>query len=388
MLGLWDGGFIRSRLLALVLTGILLSRFFPAVDALRTAEGSPCADVCHKSSSNTTSSEIACLDASYNATKGRTFEKCVDCQLRSTYDNPSTGESDVNWGLYNLRYAFSTCVYGFPHSVSNVSSPCPVACDGIRPAIEFDLTNPSSFNFDAWCSTSSFADNIVNTCEFCYNLTTTQVYLANFLESIRYNCHFRTTSGKAFDIAPSRIFTQVLLPSSMSLTTSTPGGSNVNLPLVIALPILGFIIILCALTICCFFFIRHRRKRMRRNRHHNHLYNRWNDTTISTPKQGNSGWPEQQYPFASGGYGPGFSDSVDTPIHAPGPWAEQQMHAPGGYGNGLGFMDNDGRTQQLEYGYYQSGLAHGRAESPAVHPQAVPLTGPHAVEPEKHQNPQ
>ncbi|CAG8281642.1 unnamed protein product [Penicillium salamii] len=285
----------------------------PAILALRTTSGSPCAGVCG-TTTNTTSDEITCLDRSYNGTKtGKNFENCISCQLDSEFHDANTGESDVNWGLYNLRYAFSTCVFGYPDSISNVSSPCPVACDGVRFAVETDIEEPSTSNLDAWCDTPTFADNVVNTCEFCYNLTTTQVYMANFLESIRYNCHFKTVTGKRFNIDPTRIFTQSLLPSSLSLTTPGSSSSNINLGVVIAVPIVGFLLILVSLTICCFFFIRHRRKKARRTRQSGQMYNRWNDP--------NGQWAEQ---YASGGHG---------------------------YGPGLGFMDNDGRGQELPYGH-------------------------------------
>lgn len=54
-----------------------------------------------------------------------------------------------------------------------------MACDGIRPAAEYDIGKPDVNSLDNWCSQPSFADNVVNQCTFCYNLTTTQVYLAN-----------------------------------------------------------------------------------------------------------------------------------------------------------------------------------------------------------------
>ncbi|KAJ5090639.1 hypothetical protein N7532_009323 [Penicillium argentinense] len=299
------GLFSRSATLALFLSAV-------PVSALRTTSGSPCADVC--GSSNTTASEIACLDSQYNQTKGGAFEKCVSCQLESTYTDRTSGETDVNWGLYNLRYAVSSCIFGYPAQTSNLSSPCPVSCDGVRAAVETDLKNPSADNFNSWCGVSTFADNVVNSCEFCYNLTASQnqaqVYLANFLESIRYNCHFEAVTGSAFDIAPSRIFTSVLLPSSMSLTTSTSSSSGVNLGLVIALPVLGFVIILIGLGTCCFFFIRYRRKRTRRGRHQNHM------------------WNVQQRS-----------------------WAAEEMNAMGlGRGDGFGFVDY-GRGHQAGYGY-------------------------------------
>ncbi|CAG7923771.1 unnamed protein product [Penicillium olsonii] len=291
--------------------------FSPAILALRTTSGSPCAGVCG-TTTNTTSDEITCLDRSYNGTStGKNFENCISCQLDSEFHDASTGESDVNWGLYNLRYAFSTCVFGFPDSISNVSSPCPVACDGVRTALETDIEEPSTSNLDAWCDTPTFADNVVNTCEFCYNLTTTQVYMANFLESIRYNCHFKTVTGKRFNIDPTRIFTQSLLPSSLSLTTPGASSSNLNLGVVIAVPIVGFLLILITLTICCFFFVRHRRRKARRTRQSGHtMYNNWN-----SPSNGQQAWAEQH---ATGAYG---------------------------YGAGLGFMDNDGRGQELPYGH-------------------------------------
>lgn len=49
--------------------------------------------------------------------------------------------------------------------------------------MEVDLTIPSANNFNDWCSATGFADNVINDCEFCYNLTyqqvNPQVYMAN-----------------------------------------------------------------------------------------------------------------------------------------------------------------------------------------------------------------
>jgi hypothetical protein len=324
---------------------IFLSSVFPAVRGLRTAPGSPCADVCG-TTSNTTSSEIACLDSEYDEKKGQDFEKCVTCLLESSYLDRTSGDTDVNWGLYNLRYTVSSCVFGYPASFSNISSPCPVSCDPVRPAVEADITNPSSSNFNSWCGTSTFADNVVNSCEFCYNLTATQnqkqVYLANYLESIRYNCHFETVAGSPFNIAPSRIFTSVLLPSSMSLSTPGASGSGVNLGVVIAIPIIGFIIILIGLATCCFFFIRWRRKRTRRGRHQSHMWNRWNDPTGNTPGQGQRSWAAEEM------YAAGFGG--------------------GGGGHGLGFVDTDGRGHEVGYGYDYSDQP-ARSPFPQQYPQ-------------------
>ncbi|KAJ5156669.1 hypothetical protein N7492_009472 [Penicillium capsulatum] len=351
MVGRRDRGLQSSRVLAMVVLAVWFSSLFPAVLGLKTTPGSPCTDICGKTgtTSNTTSSEITCLDSDFDTGKGSDFQKCISCQLESKHSDSGTGETDVDWALYNLRFSFTSCVFNHPAQVTNTTSPCPVACDGIRTAAEYDIGKPDSNSLDNWCSQPSFADNVVNTCTFCYNLTSNQVYQANFLESIRYNCHFQTPRGHAFNIAPSRIFTQVLLPSSMSLTTPGANSSNVNLGVVIALPILGFIIILLAVGACCFFFIRHRRKRVRENRMTNQLYARWNDPSMGTPKQGNGGWPAHDA-YAAGGYGTG---------------------------QGFGFVDNDGRGQEVGYGhdYSKHGFPQEINESGALPPHAVSSHG-------------
>ncbi|KAJ5632436.1 hypothetical protein N7490_008775 [Penicillium lividum] len=325
MLGLW-----QSRISALAFAA-LLSCLIPAVLGLRVTSGSSCTDSCNKwgSATNTTADEISCVDAAYNNTvKGRDFKECITCELESTFEDDTTGETDVNWGLYNLRFAISTCVFGYPESISNVSSPCPVACGTVQDAVEFEIDDPTVDNLGAWCDTTSFADNVINTCEFCYNLTTNQLYLANFLESIRYNCHFPTTSGDEFDISPTRIFKESLLPSSLSLTTPGSSSSHVNLGLVIALPVLAFIIICLGIGTCCYFYIRYRRKRTRQSRYQDHLYARWNDTTITTPKQGE--WNQQQV----------YSDYQSY----------AQMHAAG-YGQHNGFNEQYGQAHEM-YGIH------------------------------------
>ncbi|KAJ5895171.1 hypothetical protein N7495_006862 [Penicillium taxi] len=313
-------------MLPTILGIFLFSNIFPTVFGLTTTPGSPCESRCSKwgSTSSTNASEIVCLDTAYNTTsKGQAFADCVTCLLDSTFYDSGTGSADVKWGLYNLRFAFSTCVYGFPTQVSNVSSPCPVGCAGVQDAVEFDVGSPSVSNLDSWCDQSSFADNVVNTCEACYNGTTypqQQLYLANFLESIRYNCHFPAVSGSKFDVSPTRIFYESLLPSSLSLTTPTSSHSGVNLGLVIAVPVIGFIIILIALGTCCFFFIRWRRRRHRKQRYQSHQY----PICMDPSQAAQHGWDNQEQMYA-------------------------QMHAAAAAG--FVFVDSDGHPQDPGYGH-------------------------------------
>lgn len=101
MTGLRGCGPRAPKMLAILLATILLSGPFSVVQALRTTPGSPCEDKCNKlgPTTNTTPSEISCLDSQYNQTKGRDFEDCISCELKSVYVDFASGETDVNWGL-------------------------------------------------------------------------------------------------------------------------------------------------------------------------------------------------------------------------------------------------------------------------------------------------
>lgn len=87
----------------LALLVFVLNALIPVVRGLRTTVGSPCTDVCHQTSNETTPADIVCLDNDYNTTiTGSNFQKCVECQLYSSYADNYTGETDVLWGLCML----------------------------------------------------------------------------------------------------------------------------------------------------------------------------------------------------------------------------------------------------------------------------------------------
>ncbi|RAL05963.1 uncharacterized protein BO80DRAFT_397334 [Aspergillus ibericus CBS 121593] len=322
MIGFW-GPSPRSTIWAVAAAAaplLLLSHVAPRAAALYVTEGSPCWDVCNDPT-NTTTSEIVCLDAAYNdTTTGENFEKCVSCALESNYTDPNSSLTDVNWGLYNLRFAFSACVYGYPVSINDISTPCLVSCLGLDGALEFDLLNPNENNLRAWCSTSAFADNQIETCEFCYNLTGNQVYMANFLEALRYDCHFPVPSQTAFPISPSLIFSESQLPTYTSDLLDSPSGGGVNYKLatLIGLPLMGFVILLFILTIGCVLGISwwHRQSR------EDEELRQWK--TMAAEHPWNEYPPQEMYP----------------------PGAYQQQHP---YGPGFQVVDTDGRTHEVGY---------------------------------------
>ncbi|RAL15968.1 uncharacterized protein BO97DRAFT_315708, partial [Aspergillus homomorphus CBS 101889] len=247
---------------------LLLTYLASPVAALYATYGSPCYDVC-SNPTNTTSSEIVCLDESYNTTDtGRKFQECVSCELQSNYTDTKTQISDFSWGLYNLRFAFDTCVYGYPEDVDTVSTPCLVSCLGLSPVFEFELLHPNQNNLRAYCATGQFADNHIDTCSNCYNRTSTQGYLANFLEAMRYECHFPVPIDTAFPISPSDIFSEVQLPfySSDLLNSTAHDPVNYRLATLIGLPVMGFVIFVCLLVLGIFFCLGWRRRCVRRER--------------------------------------------------------------------------------------------------------------------------
>lgn len=238
----------------LLLSLLLLGLTTPAA-GLRSTAGSPCVDACNQRSNSTTGSEIACLDDEFQHTeKGSKFQNCVECQLRSNYSDSTSGQTDVEWGLCkfsrfpspthllfqtrsfqakassnarrsrtdNLRYAFTSCVFGFPESVNNISSQCTVSCQSLDTALEYDLKNPSGDNVDTWCGVSSFADNIISQCEFCYNLTTTQVYMAN----CKYPSSIFSSSWKSLCLIGKN--PQSSKPCATTATSASP--QEVNFP--------------------------------------------------------------------------------------------------------------------------------------------------------------
>jgi len=266
------------------------------------------------------------------------------------------GYADQYPRLDNLRYAFTSCLYGYPRQVANISSPCVVSCSSLEPALDQNIENPSAYGFFEWCGSSAFTDVVVTQCHECYNLTTNQIYLGNcrftslvqscmqwltfpeitVVEAIRYNCHFRTSAGQTFPISPNDIFTQNPLPEhTVSLTDPPKDDSGINLPLVIAVPIVGFIVLVCALSICCYFCIRHRRKKAKA-REEREFHEQWNTMALASPGPGAWG----QYP-------------TQPPVMSSAVWG----YGGNGYGPGVAFSDNnvnDGQAQDA--GFTKSGF--------------------------------
>jgi hypothetical protein len=77
---------------------LLFSAF--RIHGLEVTPNSPCHSKCDPGNAVTTESSIVCLDSDYSSTgNGSLFQQCVECELGSKAANPTTGATDVMWGL-------------------------------------------------------------------------------------------------------------------------------------------------------------------------------------------------------------------------------------------------------------------------------------------------
>ena len=89
---------MRASLVSSLL--LLLTSFVSTGAALEALVNSPCAVQCGNYLGGTSGSDIVCPDSSYTSTlAGQTFTTCIACQLGSTYVDPDTKQTDLQWGL-------------------------------------------------------------------------------------------------------------------------------------------------------------------------------------------------------------------------------------------------------------------------------------------------
>ncbi|TGO48461.1 hypothetical protein BOTNAR_0474g00040 [Botryotinia narcissicola] len=133
----------------------LITSFTQSASELKALPGSPCASKCGNVLEGTSGeNDIVCQNTDYTSLIGTTYSGCVGCQLTSTFVDPSTNETDLEWGLYNLRYAMSWCLFGFPNNTDVEDTPCitSLSCAPMKDAIEYgNLTTDAQTEY-GYCS--------------------------------------------------------------------------------------------------------------------------------------------------------------------------------------------------------------------------------------------
>ena len=100
---------------------LFLISFTSTTTALEALPNSPCAIQCGNVLSSTTGDDIVCQNADFTGTsQGVTFTGCVTCQLGSTYVDPVTKQTDLQWGLCELPIPIPLLFPTFSYTTTNV----------------------------------------------------------------------------------------------------------------------------------------------------------------------------------------------------------------------------------------------------------------------------
>ncbi|KAF4632361.1 hypothetical protein G7Y89_g5766 [Cudoniella acicularis] len=182
--------------------------FAQSILALRVTQNSPCAWICLEGSSpditdasqsSTSGSEIACQDQSFSTTAvGQKFKACVSCLQNST--TTGTNGNDQAMFIYNLRYALSSCLFGFANASDAVSTPCSTstACGPLRNAIENANLVASNEQTYSYCSVDNDAinDSVEPKCTECLRASGNEIILSNFMVALQAGCQQQPPPGE------------------------------------------------------------------------------------------------------------------------------------------------------------------------------------------------
>ncbi|KAI0490410.1 hypothetical protein F4859DRAFT_7179 [Xylaria cf. heliscus] len=250
----------------------ILGALIPHVVALQVTPNSPCASFCIDSegddvsdpnSSSTTNKDITCYDSKYTTSlAGQKFQRCISCLQDSTFSQGS--ESDQLWFLYNLRYAFNNCIFGFPNAVGIPSSPCTTstACGALEAALTGDDLSPKNLDY-SYCDADGgvITSSSTSKCMTCVGASDDQGFLVNYLVALQAGCNQRPAAGKIVALSDTVFATTAI--NAVEPATNTSEGSQPTLPTAAIAGIAagGAVVIL---VIAGFFFVRHRKRRNKR----------------------------------------------------------------------------------------------------------------------------
>ncbi|KAK6836698.1 hypothetical protein PG987_007193 [Apiospora arundinis] len=269
--------------LSSILTILFLSIYHSTSNALQVAPNSPCASVCVDSndldhsdpnSSNTLNKDISCHDKDYaNTASGQKFRRCLSCLQDSTFSQGS--ETDQGWFLYNLRYTFDYCIFGYPNATGIESTPCSTstACGGLESSLTGDELNVArGLQPYGFCAANGGAmvnsETQIQKCVSCVSASQDQKYLANYMVALQAGCAQQPAPGTAIGLNDT-VFSSHRIGMVDPKTSAGASGSHHDEKPVLATPALVGIAIggaVLLLGIAGLIFVRHRTRRNRRQR--------------------------------------------------------------------------------------------------------------------------
>ncbi|KAK8029990.1 LPXTG-domain-containing protein [Apiospora rasikravindrae] len=247
---------------------------------LQVTPNSPCASFCVDSndldysdpnSSNTINKDVNCHDKDYASTAtGQKFHRCLSCLQDSTFSQGS--ETDQGWFLYNLRYTFDHCIFGFPNATDIASTPCSTsrACGGLESALTGDKLNVKGalepYGFCAAGGGAMADAPVVQQCISCVSASQDQKYLANYMVALQAGCSQQPAPGTAVGLNDT-VFSPTIIgivdPTSPAAADKPAAAPALATPALVGIAIGGAVLLLA---IAGLVFVRRRTRRNRRQR--------------------------------------------------------------------------------------------------------------------------
>jgi len=242
--------------------------FLSTATALLVVPGSNCAIQCGNVPQSNSAGDITCGDSSFSSVAGQTFQNCISCEMNSTYVDYTSKQTDLQWLLYNLRYAANYCIF----NVSTISAtPCVTgpACGAFQPALTFD-SNPANSSTYGYCS--AWRSDLLPKCQACLQSIPGEQVLNNFITALDIGCQQKPSPGNLLSIQGSLFSSTPVIAGSPS---SAPAAGSAGVPtgklalgaiLGIVFGVLAGVCIIIGICIVCFGKRRRRRTLEKFNR--------------------------------------------------------------------------------------------------------------------------
>lgn len=246
--------------------------------ALQVSPNSPCASFCVDSndldfsdpnSSNTKNDDITCYDSEYmSSPAGKKFQRCISCLQDSTFSQDD--ESDQLWFLYNLRYTFDYCIFGFPDAKDVASTPCSTetACGGLQAALTGDDLKGTTVDY-SYCLADggAMAGEAVEKCLACVAASDGQDFLANYVVALDAGCEQQPPKGTLIGLNDT-VFSTTRIGAVDPATEAGDDEAGVPMGTIVGIAIgaLAVVLAIAGITFICCRKKRNKRLRLEGNR--------------------------------------------------------------------------------------------------------------------------
>ncbi|KAI1429601.1 hypothetical protein F5Y12DRAFT_413091 [Xylaria sp. FL1777] len=250
----------------------ILGLLIPLSAALQVTPNSPCASFCIDSagddvsdpnSSTTTNKDITCYNSKYTSSPaGQKFQRCISCLQDSAFSQGE--ETDQLWFLYNLRYTFDNCIFGFPNAVGIPSTPCTTstACGALKDALTAGDLSPNHPDY-SYCDVDGGAitSSSLTKCTSCVGASDDQGFLVNYLIALEAGCNQRPAVGKVVGLNDTVFSTTTISATESSSKASEDKQASLPTTAIAGIAAGAGVVIL---VIAGFSFVCYRKRRNRR----------------------------------------------------------------------------------------------------------------------------